>query len=342
MDLEYDPNGNESVHRNEPVFGGKYEGLFGKQIAIPQYDDGHLLSLVRLATAGGILKSSDGLYFFVTAGHGFDMIKDTPDLDSNDHFNFDIGGSGGSEDDRDSPDVTSRGSVTSDLARHRTLGCTTGPVDVLDKSPELSEESSLGEGVKGDGTTALSVDTNGEGKGKENSLPDDFILIGRRLGPLKDKSHTKLDYALIEIDPSFQDPKDLPIDYLSDSPHLHPKRIATGPRNANVLCITGSALLEGTISGTPSYAAIPGSNRIQELWIIKLKGSLTKGDGGSWVVDGQNHELFGHIISGSPTSGVAYIVPTYQLIEDAKSTYGVDLELCAVSEPSKKIYGEVS
>jgi hypothetical protein len=35
------------MRRNEPVFGGKYEGLFGKHVAIPQYNDRHLLSSVR-------------------------------------------------------------------------------------------------------------------------------------------------------------------------------------------------------------------------------------------------------------------------------------------------------
>jgi hypothetical protein len=67
-----------------------------------------------------------------------------------------------------------------------------------------------------------------------------------------------------------------------------------------------------------------------------------KGDCGSWVIDEQNHELFGHLVAGSPTSGFAYIVPTYQLVEDAKSIYGVDLELCAALESPKKMYGEVS
>jgi hypothetical protein len=188
----------------------------------------------------------------------------------------------------------------------------------------------------------LPSDTNREGKDKEKSLLDDFVLIGRRLGTLKDRSHTRLDYGLIEIDPSFQDLKDLPMDYLSDSPHLHPKGIAIRPRDSNVLCITGSAFLEGTISGTPSYAAIPGSSKIQELRTVKLNGILMEGDCGSWVIDEQNHELFGHIIAGSPTSGFAYIVPTYQLIEDAKSTYGMNLELCVASESPKKMYGEVS
>ena len=257
-------------------------------------------------------------------------------------FSFEIDESSDSEDRRESADANCRGSVTPELVQFESSGCTTSSVDALDDFPELFEESSLGEGLKGDVTTALPPDTDGEGKDKEKSMPDDFILIGRRLSPLKDKSHTKLDYALIEIDSSFQDFKDLPLDYLSDSPHLHPKSIATRPRDSNVLCITGSALLEGTISGTPSYAAIPGSNKIQELWTVNLKGNLMTGDCGSWVVDEQNHELFGHIIGGSPTSGVAYMVPTYQLIEDAKSTYGVDLELCIKPESPRKMYGEVS
>jgi hypothetical protein len=344
MDIEYVPIRNESTYRNEPVFGGKYEGLFGKQIAIPRYNDGRLLSSLRLATAGGILRSSDGKYFFVTAGHAFDV--DTPDSSrihiDNVDFNFEIDESSDSEDRRESADANCRGSVTPELVQFESSGCTTSSVDALDDFPELAGESSLGEDLKGDGTTVLPVDTNGDGKDKEKSLPDDFILVGCRLCPLKGKSHTRLDYALIEIDPSFQDFKDLLMDYLSDSPHLHPKSIATRPLYSNVLCIPGSALLEGTISGTPSYMSIPGCNKIQELWTVKLKGSLVKGDCGSWVIDEQNHELFGHLVAGSPTSGFAYIVPTYQLIEDAKSTYGVNLELCTALESPKKMYGEFS
>jgi hypothetical protein len=79
--------------------------------------------------------------------------------------------------------------------------------------------------------------------------------------------------------------------------------------------------------------AIQGYNKIQELWTVKFEGSLAKGDCGSWVVDEQNHELFGHIVAGSPRSGVAYIVPTYQLIQDAKSTYGLELQLYTASKP---------
>jgi hypothetical protein len=344
MDLEYVPKGNESMPQNEPVFGGKYEGLCGKQIAIPQYNDESLLRSVRLATAGGILRSSDGKYFFVTAAHAFDVGKPDSGRAHTDNvdFSFEIDEPSDSEDRMESDDANFRGSVTPELSQFGSSGCTTSSVDVLDDFPELSGGSSLGECPKGDGATALPVDTNGKGKDKEKSLPDDFILVGRRLCPLMGKSHARLDYTLIEIDPQFQDLKDLPMDYLSDSPHLHPKSIATKPRDANVLCITSSALLEGKISGTPSYMKIPGSSVIQELWTVKLSGNLMEGDCGSWVIDEQNHELFGHIISGSPTSGVAYVVPTYQLIEDAKSTYGVDLELCTASEPAKRMYGELS
>jgi hypothetical protein len=98
MGSEYVPNRNESMHMNEPVFGGRYEGLFGKHVAIPQYNDESLLRSVRLATAGGVLRSIDGKYF-VTAGHAFDV--GTPDssriyIDIV-NFNFEIDESSDSE-----------------------------------------------------------------------------------------------------------------------------------------------------------------------------------------------------------------------------------------------------
>jgi hypothetical protein len=119
MGSEYIPNGNESIHQNEPAFGGKYEGLFGKQIAIPQYNDEFLLRSVRLATAGGILRSSDGKYFFVTAAHAFDVAM--PDSSQthidNVDFNFEIEESSDSKDRMEPADANCRGSVTPELVQ---------------------------------------------------------------------------------------------------------------------------------------------------------------------------------------------------------------------------------
>jgi hypothetical protein len=106
-------------------------------------------------------------------------------------FSFEIDESSDSEDRRESADANCRGSVTPELVQFESSGCTTSSVDALDDFPELFEESSLGEGLKGDVTTALPPDTDGEGKDKEKSMPDDFILVGRRLFLYLDRYQTK-------------------------------------------------------------------------------------------------------------------------------------------------------
>lgn len=165
-------------------------------------------------------------------------------------------------------------------------------------------------------------------------LDDDrHVFIGRCIDPPEEPEHPSLDYALIEIDPCFRDFRLMPLDSHLDSPHLHPLEVATRPRDSHVLSVTGSAgLLKGTMSGTPSYKTIPGSKRIQELWTVRFEGKLVTGDCGSWVVNAQSGDLFGHIIAGSPESGVGYIVPAYQILEDVKTRFGLDLELYTPTE----------
>ena len=86
------------------------------------------------------------------------------------------------------------------------------------------------------------------------------------------------------------------------------------------------------MSGKPTYRTIPGSNMIQELWTVRLRADLKNGDCGSWAVDAQNEDLLGHVIDRCPESGVAYTVPAYHVLEDAKTTFGLDLNLYTSAE----------
>ena len=42
--------------------------------------------------------------------------------------------------------------------------------------------------------------------------------------------------------------------------------------------------------------------------------------------------MFGHIVAGSPEPGVAYIIPAYQIFEDALDGFGLGLELAAKTQ----------
>ena len=162
----------------------------------------------------------------------------------------------------------------------------------------------------------------------------EWVIVGSQLRPLGEHLHAEFDYALIETHHYFRDIKTSSRPTQWKLPHPPLCRVVTRPRDSSILSITASSgLLKGTISGTPSYATTPGSRKIQELWTVRFEGSLTNGDCGSWVVDAQNGELFGHIVDGSPESGVAHVVPTYRVFEDARTRFQLDLEVYQTEEP---------
>ncbi|KAF2804179.1 uncharacterized protein BDZ99DRAFT_348118, partial [Mytilinidion resinicola] len=79
---------------------------------------------------------------------------------------------------------------------------------------------------------------------------------------------------------------------------------------------TGSkGLIAGRMSGTPSFMRLPGSTLCQEVYTIHLAGPVANGDCGSWVMNADSGDLYGHIVAGSPESGVAYIIPAYQVFD---------------------------
>lgn len=52
-----------------------------------------------------------------------------------------------------------------------------------------------------------------------------------------------------------------------------------------------------------------------------------EGDCGSWVVDRENGQLYGHIVAGHPGTGVGYIVPASQIFESVFQLLGKHLTL---------------
>lgn len=46
------------------------------------------------------------------------------------------------------------------------------------------------------------------------------------------------------------------------------------------------------------------------------------GDSGSLVVDATTGDIYGHIVSGDPTSSLAYIIPAYKIFNDIEKQFG--------------------
>ncbi|OCK87672.1 uncharacterized protein K441DRAFT_491654, partial [Cenococcum geophilum 1.58] len=124
-----------------------------------------------------------------------------------------------------------------------------------------------------------------------------------------------LDYALIEVSvTSLLTFNEIPI-LDGTGTFLYPNRVVdTGPKDTDIVTVTGSAgFLRGRLSGTKSFRVGSAKGIIQELWTVELFGTLADGDCGSWVVDAQSGDVYGHIVAGNTESGFAYVVPACQV-----------------------------
>ncbi|KIW73427.1 hypothetical protein PV04_01548 [Phialophora macrospora] len=95
--------------------------------------------------------------------------------------------------------------------------------------------------------------------------------------------------------------------------------------NAEVVSLTASgSLMTGTLDGTPSFTKLPNSRSFQEVYTAQFDGPLAEGDCGSWVLDAETGGLYGHIIAGSESQGIAHIVPARDVFDHAKKLLGPD------------------
>lgn len=95
------------------------------------------------------------------------------------------------------------------------------------------------------------------------------------------------------------------------------------PTDSAIKGSTTRGEFSGTISGTPSFTCLPGSNIFQEVYTAKINEPLVPGDCGCWIRDAVTGKLFGHVIAGSPTTGLVLIMPATrvfsQLLHDISS-----------------------
>jgi hypothetical protein len=289
----------------------------------------------RRATAGGIFRSGDR-FFYLTVAHAFVPSSDhtaasiTENSDSD--FEFDIGGDLDSDldseqEERDLVEKTSRGSVTPERSEYESSDDTEIPIDAR---PSLVSYLDVGSGREScDEVSSREVDTD--------TTPLDYRSHSfKDFGQVFMKS-LELDYCLIEINKlELQTFNRIYSNHSLLQETLYPERVVgTLPSNTNVFAVTGSTgLLKGTLCGTPSFIIRQGSTRQRELWTVRLDGRLYGGDCGSWVVEARSGDLLGHIVSGCPETGVAYVVPAYLVLEDAKTRFGLELKLSIAGNTS--------
>jgi hypothetical protein len=298
--------------------------------------------LPRKATIGGILRAGDK-YLCLTVAHAFtdkDQFQSS-EATNNSNFEYDVDGqSDTDEDDVDMVDTTSRGSRTPEYAESPESQVTTMSMDSSTVASSQIQQPQSPSNI-----TELALETSAA-KRAEVLLSEEHNRVARRnmqidLKEIWDASvltstngpRPGLDYALIETTlPDFQTFNQFHSTKLSSQHLPYPERIAfTRPEpDTEVFAATASkGAVEGTISGTPTFMQTPSSNSIQELWTVRLFGSLENGDCGSWVVSRESGDVYGHIVAGSPESGVAYVVPAHQVYADVKARFNLDLRLSA-------------
>jgi peptide-N4-(N-acetyl-beta-glucosaminyl)asparagine amidase len=248
------------------------------------------------ATIGGVVKSGERFYY-TTAGHVFqgyelraeDFAEDTSDegsgidIDGFDEGDFDSDEEVGIDSNATSEEVPSWLNKASPL-----LG------------PSSSRDSAFR--YKRLGTPFLS------------SL-DDF------------GSQPGLDYALIEV--SSHSSKRMNGDFNANffsrgrgkvavtalaSPELKETR--------EVLSAAPGGVMTGTLSGAPIYCCSPNNTQFTMNLSAIFDSPLQVGDCGSWVVDAQTGNLYGHIVAGSPGTGHAIVVPFEPIFEDIRRRTG--------------------
>ncbi|CVK99368.1 related to PNG1-protein with de-N-glycosylation function (N-glycanase) [Fusarium mangiferae] len=136
-----------------------------------------------------------------------------------------------------------------------------------------------------------------------------------------DESSSGLDYALIEVTrPAHCIANKIAFSSVSAKGETKIQRVVTdGPKDVKILTSTSRGTLTGVMSGTPLYTRLPNSSLYQEVYNVLLDSRLEAGDCGSWVVDAESGNLYGHIVAGSPDSGAAIVIPFSHVFEDIEA-----------------------
>ena len=56
--------------------------------------------------------------------------------------------------------------------------------------------------------------------------------------------------------------------------------------------------------------------------LFQAHDSPVDGDSGSWVLDAMTGNVYGHIVSGDPSSNTAFIIPAYRVFKDVEKRFG--------------------
>jgi hypothetical protein len=278
---------------------------------------------IRYATAGPIFYWKNKAYCLTVAhvlnDHGGDNSRPTtPECDG-------LSSSDSDTDEDGEEELMSQGSLTSE----EDIGCgIMSPMQWEQDSSSASETIPALRNVPRHRFPSREVMQQQESicQGEDDSLsvPDTSSPLDKIGSLVITESNTTLDYALVEITGNTTQFPNILCLSSRISGCLPLSGIAEiGSNIVKISTVTASSgPLHGTLHPSPSHARLPNSTRFQKVYNISLEGLINDGDCGSCVVDSENGRLYGHIIAGSPGTGVAWMVPATEVIEDIQRRWG--------------------
>ena len=237
------------------------------------------------ATIGGVVKSR-GKFYYTTAAHvfrGCERRAEGSAEDEDDEDNgIDIDGFDDSDFDSDG-EVDSNSNATPEEVSSR-----------LKEAPSLPKAN-----------TSSSGDTASD----YMSLGNPFLSFPDESGP-----NPGLDYALIEVSgsPEQQDNQVFNPNFSSPERGMVAITALASPdlkETREILSAASGEYMTGILSGAPIYCRSPNSTQFTMNLNAVFDLPLKVGDCGSWVVDAQTGNLYGHIVAGSPGTGRAIVGP---------------------------------
>lgn len=85
--------------------------------------------------------------------------------------------------------------------------------------------------------------------------------------------------------------------------------------------------MHGRLSAAVAYLRTPWSMMLQEVIPVRLDGVLSKGDCGAAVIDMSTGHFHGHIVAGTPGTGIGYIVSARHVFKDIEERLGYEVKL---------------
>ena len=313
-------------------------GSFATQISIFDVTDDR--EKLATATGGGFLEWNKRR-FLMTAAHAFQtsgkvsLFTDDTNCDFEYEFDGDDFSDEDENDDDEMVDPTSRGSKTSeedgsDTQRSISAGLSsTSSASLPTRNLPRPVERTLQVDPPADRDTRTSYTSTVPPMRQSPSASSTEEILCSLTGPFASSiagPSPLLDYALIEITERELEGGDISLPRPSgDGPLLEKKEAVEMSGPSDIIALTASkGSIKGRLTGIPSFGTAPNSNVSQELWTIHLEGKLEKGDCGCWIIDAASGAVYGHIIAGSPGTGIGLIAPLKHILNDLVERFGGD------------------